>query len=542
MRQPARQFPQPLGIPASGPYLGMLDTTDPSVAPAEYARLLRNVFVTEGVSGRRVIGRPGYRVSAASGLGSPGTPLGSSGKRRGQLVYTYTETDGSRHYVAICGGQFYEWDASARTWSEPVTVANLTTQLVTLSETARCEAVTLDGKMVVTDGTNTAFMWDGGTGAASITKLTGVPVFLSPVVYYGSLVALKASDLTTFVWSEVNDPATGYDVGGYNNAWQFTQTGSDPLKALSATNEALFIYRAREYARVLGAPGPDFQSSGTRTDADSSHGTTCRPLVTDEGLWYLDADGRPYFRSSGGSIENIWEAAEQTIKTITRNTLVNAEVVEWSALGGVAFGIPSVGLTYPNTWLLYNRSTRRLIGVFGGWTANRIGEVLDSALRPTLLFLGSDDGYAYDFSLPIDTEYDDEVVTAGAAVATPIGHTVTGHPWGVDLTDEKWWRAIDLVVTSSGSATMQLRAQTPRATSAAIPFDVEGVTGAVVGVAIAGTAVVGSEAVEVRLTVGVNTFGRWLAPSIEHSGLGESFEFAAWEPTAHRLHRHTTAA
>jgi hypothetical protein len=542
MRALARQLPAPLDLDGSGPYLGMIDTTDPGVAPPEFARMLRNMYVAEGISGRRVIARPGYRVAATSGDGSAGTPLGSGANKRGQLVYTYTETDGSSHAVLICGGRFYEWNASARTFSEPVTAANFATATITLSATARCEAVTLDGKMVVTDGTNTAFMWDGGTGAASLTKLTGVPAFISPVVYYGTLVALKASDLTTFIWSEVNDPATGYDVGGFNNAWQFVQTSSRPLSALAATNEALFVYRARQAARVYGSPGPDFQSQGTRTDLDSSHGTTGRPIVTDDGVWYLDADGRPYFCSNAGQIENLWAAAEVSLRTTTRSTLTNAEIVEWAGLDAVAFGVPSAGVTWPNTWFLYSRSTRRLIGMFTGWTANRIGAVLDSASRPTLLFLGSDDGYAYDFSLPVETEWDDEVITSGAIVTTPVGHTIAGHPWGVDLTDEKWWRAIDLVLTCTGSATLQLTLQTPRGTTAAIPFDVDGTTGAVCGVAICGTDAVGGDAIELRETVGVNTFGRWAQPTLAHSGLGEGFEFAAWKPTAHRLHRHATTA
>jgi hypothetical protein len=542
MRKLARQLPTPLDLPASGPYLGMVDTTDPGVAPPEVARVLRNVYVAEGVSGRRVIARPGYRVAAGTGAGSAGTPLGESGKRRGQLSYLYAEPDGSNHNVVIVGGHFYEWDASARTFSEPVTGANFTTAGITLSPTARCEAVTLDGKLVVTDGTNVAFTWDGGTGATSVALLTGVPVFVSPVVYYGALIAVKTTDLTTFVWSEVNDPTLGYDVGGYNNAWQFTQTGSQPLKALAATNEALFIYRARQTARVLGAPGPDFQSSGTRTDVDSSHGTTGRPIVTDDGVWSIDADGRPYFRSHVGEVVDLWAAAEVSLRTTTRSTLTNAEIVEWAALNAVAFGIPSAGVTWPNAWLLYSRTSRRLIGLFTGWIANRIGVVLDGSLRPTLLFLGSDDGYAYDFTVPIDTEWDDEVVTSGVAVTTPVGHTITAHPMGVDLTDEKWWRAFDLVLTCTGETTLQLSVQTPRGTTAAIEFTVDGTTGAVCGVAICGTDAVGGDAVELRKTIGVNTFGRWAAPSLEHSGLGEGFEFAAWKPTAHRLHRHSTVA
>lgn len=540
MRKPARQFPTPLSIPPSGPFEGMIDTTDPGVSPTTYARLLRNVYVKEGIPGRRVVGRPGYRVAATSGVGSPGSPLGNGGNKRGQLVYTFTQTNGTVHYVVIVGGKFYEWDPSAHTFTEKIEAADFSGASITLSPTARCEAVTIGGKMVVTDGTNTAFTWDGTLHG--VAKLTGVPVFISPRVYYGALVAIKASDLTTFVWSETNDPTTGYDVGGYNNAWQFVQTGSDPLTALAASNEALFIYRARQIARVLGVLGPDSQASGTRADVDTTHGTTGRPVVTDDGLWYADADGRPYFRPFYGEALDLWAAAETNLRTITRSTLTNAEVVEWSALDAVAFGYASVGLTWPNIWLIYGRTSKKMIGLFSGWTANRIGVVKDSAMRPTLLFLGSDDGYAYEFTLPVDTEYNDEVISSGAIVETPIAHEVTGHPWGVDLTDEKWWRELDLVVSSTGPADMQLRLETARGTTSAIPFTVDGTTGAICGVGLAGTAVCGGEATEIRVTVGTNAYGRWAAPTLTHSGLGEGFEFAAWAPQGHRLHRHLATA
>jgi hypothetical protein len=71
-------------------------------------------------------------------------------------------------------------------------------------------------------------------------------------VYYAKLFMLKR-DRKTIVWSEENQPNTGYEAGGYNNAWELTQTSNEPLTAIIGTNEALYYGRKTSVGAIRGA-------------------------------------------------------------------------------------------------------------------------------------------------------------------------------------------------------------------------------------------------------------------------------------------------
>ena len=98
------------------------------------------------------------------------------------------------------GGKFYTYNWGTDVFTEVVTAANFTTASITLSSTAKCYAVTMADKMVVTDGVNTPWMWDGTTGASGLTKLTNCPVLYGrPTVYYAKLFGIKNTERSTMV-------------------------------------------------------------------------------------------------------------------------------------------------------------------------------------------------------------------------------------------------------------------------------------------------------------------------------------------------------
>lgn len=267
-------------------------------APPSSLRYLSNGYI---LPGGQAVQRPQFDLL--------GWTLGT----KTQLLYDFWTTAGVQHTVAIIDGEITEYNWSTDTSSTVVSTANLTSASIVLSTTARCYAVTFDNKMIISDGTNTPFAWDGTSGAGGLTELTNAPVFFGqPTVYYGKLFAIKNTDQLTIVWSEENDPTTGYEAGGFNNAWTLGQTNSEHLVGILGTNEALYYWRKTGIGIIRGAVTPDFSSSGTHDAVSESLGLihTSVRLYTDGRVFFADQYRRPWMLV-GGTLEPIWEQLSQ---------------------------------------------------------------------------------------------------------------------------------------------------------------------------------------------------------------------------------------
>src|SRR3990167_5730665 len=220
----------------------------------EYASWLQNLFPVDPVNGGPVAARPGFTLFGGT------FPWGATALP--QLLYTFELLSGTTYLVAVVAGEIYRCSSvMGTTWSKVVTSANLATAGVTLSTSANpIYAVTYNDTMVISDGVNVPFTWDSTSGAGGLVSLTNAPVaYGRPTVYYAKLVFIKNTERNTFVWSEENAANTGYEAGGYLNAWTLGQNGSAPLSAIFGTNNALYYSRPRSIGGLLGAVNTDFQ-------------------------------------------------------------------------------------------------------------------------------------------------------------------------------------------------------------------------------------------------------------------------------------------
>ena len=191
-----------------------------------------------------------------------------------QYIGDFPMEDGTWLTVAIAGGEIYKavgFSGYAITsWTKLVSTANLTTAGATISATHRIRCVAGNDLLVISDGTNTPIQWDGSSGAGGVTVLSNCPVLYGqPTIHAGKLFGIKNAARFTFVWSEENDFTTGYEAGGYNNAWDFQQTSASPLSILIGSNAGLHVIRERGYSFVSGTVNADFVSAAT-TDAISA--------------------------------------------------------------------------------------------------------------------------------------------------------------------------------------------------------------------------------------------------------------------------------
>lgn len=508
----------------SGPFRGMRDALDPVVAVPDRARLLQNCYPLDPVNGSAVVGRPGFRQA--------GSQLGAVGKRAGQLVCEFTKRDGTTRTVAIVGGQgIYTFNWTTRAWTQVVTVANLTTASITLSETARCYAVTFTDKLVISDGVNKPFTWDGTSGAGGLVSLTNCPVLYGqPVVYYAKLFGIKNTERSTLVWSEENAPNTGYEATGYNNAWTLSQTNSEGFYALCATDEALYCFRARSVTKVLGAVSPTFSSTGTREAVSEEVGTASPASVvrTSNGMiYFLDSLGRPQGIVPGVGLVDppIWADVRETVRGVDTATSALAVAQSWidAETRTVGLGFADLGQLSCTASVQIAPQTNAPVAVFRGYTFDRIGTVYNASMRRVLMHL-STDGYAYDHGTEDGSIWDDGLAAGTVAIA----HRVRSMPLGFDTEVDKHWLRLDLSVRVATTMTLSVQYETPRGNNTAQSLSVSAAGGyALVGFAVVGTDRLSSgEWLETHKATGWNGFGRWLSWVVEHETVGERFGLA----------------
>lgn len=510
---------------AAGPFVAMRDSLDAASAVKNKARLLQNVYPLD-VAFSAVVGRPGCQQAGAVG--------GTASKRLGQAVHQFNKRDGTKYTVRIVGGQgvdTFNW--SSRTWTNVVTVANLTTAGITLSETARIYTVTFTDNLVVSDGVNTPWMWDG-TAGGGLTKLTNAPVIYGqPVVYYAKLFGIKNAARGAFVWSEEEDATIGYEatVGSttHTNVWTFTQTDSEGLTALAATNEALYVFRRSAIARVQGAVNADFATAGVRSDVSENIGTLspASVLVHELGaVYFLDSLSRPQTILPGAGLIDppLWNDVRETIANADTSAAALAQAQSWYDPETRTVGLGYVELAQPacSASVQVSPLTNEPVGIFRGYLFDRKAIVQNAQGREVLMHLDTA-GFAYDHGTEDGSLWDDGLNAGTAAIS----HAVTSMPMGFDAATEKRWDRISLSFRATNSMTCSLGYETPNGYSAAQSFTVSPPTiFALWDVAQWDVDKWASGWLEIKETVGWNARGRWLAWTLAHAVVGERFGFA----------------
>lgn len=508
-----------------GPFIGMRDNSEPTASHPQLAYLAQNVYPISAQRGGAMVGRPGFAqfgAQLAAGVG--------------QLIYQFTRLDGTEATIAIVAGEIYKADWSDHTWDKVVTTANLTTASAALSNTARCYAVTFNDKMVISDGTNLAIAWDGTTGAGGITELTNAPVFYGPLtVYYGKLFGIKNTSRKTIVWSEENQPNTGYEAGGYNNAWDLLQTDQEPLYAVQGTNEALYYFRARSIGAIGGAVETDFQTTGTREGVSETVGTTAPASIIyrDRRIFFQDADGKPHVIAPGLGVLPIWEDFSETLSFM--DAANRGDTIGWvdEPTQMLGFAMTETGQTIPSASLMFNPvgNVPQAVAVWRGYTVSAIGTVKNTSGRLLTMHLSSD-GYAYDHGTPDGTYWTDDL--AGGEVA--ISHVVESGAAYYDPDWEKQFDRLDVTFRANDTSGVSVSYVTPRGGSAVLGLPTISGSLSRWDDAVWDTDVWSFEALETKECVGLAAVGRWIRWRVEHSALGEKFGLLLGKVRALILH------
>lgn len=509
------------------PLRAVRDTDQPPGRREDEVFLMENCYAQDSEVGPLIVGRPGITELGVGGT----SQLGTGSTRDGQLVIQFTKRSGTTYTVVIVGGKFYTYNWSTDAFTEVVSAANFATASITVSASARMYGVVFADTLVVSDGVNKPWTWDGTSGASGLTSLTNSPVIYGqPAVYYAKLFGIKNTARSTIVWSEEGTPNTGYEAGGYNNAWDLVQTSTEGLEAIAATDEALYVARANSITAISGPVSTDFKTSGTREAVSAKIGTKSPAAfqVIDNRVWFLDQFGRPHV-TSGGEPTEIGTGARNLFRGIPSLNYPDTQMIDDPETGHVKLYISEVGKDYPNIGIWLDRADGSYCSKESGYELTRIGTVLDGTNAPTTLHVGGPDGvtvsgstagYVYSHNHPTGTIWTDGLHTQDV----PVGHSIKTDFVGNDTIYEKVWLRGELsVLNPTTLSNVQLTFVTPNGESSPLLLNDVGTSGALFGVAVFGVDSFGTGGGEQKTTFQMRQRGRWCRLMLAHAEVAEQF-------------------
>jgi hypothetical protein len=508
-----------------GPWEEMLDSLSPTARrPGRYL-LGQNTYPLDPEVADGMVGRPGVRQMGAQ--------LGSAGSRQSQGTFQYTTAAGTKLTIQITGGRFYVLNWATETWSEELTDL-LGSFGVTLSSTAKIAFLQFQEKVLISDGINKPWLWNG-TGGGGVTVLTNAEAFYGqPRAHYARIVAISAADPDTIIWSETDAPNTGYRSGGYNNAWTLTQTDPDRLYSILAGDGVLYALRARGGTALLGPPGPDWQTTATKDSLSDTFGTIS-PFVTtfqDVNVLALDADAHPQlYRPGGAGFIPIWREFRETLKRIPKQQVLmeKATSVYYSPAGLLLISLCQSGVLEPNLLLVYDVKGDRPVpvAIWKGWEMTTLA-MAENQNGQAYLLHGDSTGRVYLHANPEDDAPWDDILAAGTV---PIEHIHECQPLGHSTKREKVFDRIDITTRGRTQQTLEISYRTPRGQGAPqtivigqtfLGYD-SGIYDDPSTVYDPGT----DTTEETHGDVGIEGEGRWIKPKIRHATLGEQFSLTA---------------
>lgn len=517
--QRASRFPRYLEVQA-GPWNTLNDSLDTYNAAPDVAKRLDNVYSLDGAS---TLGRPG--VVKRGGV-APGTL-----QAHGQL----TTPSGTEITYRIANGviQTYSWGGDA--WTTQVSAANLTTAGITLSTTARCACVNFNGKLVVSDGINKAFQWDGTAGAGGLAILTQASSawYGMPWVKDAKLFAIQNAGATsrrTIEWSNENDATAGYATA--SQTWTLGQVSETPLTAGVGLNDAMVVFRERMHQPIIGQVTATFKTSATRASLSENIGTASpfAMAVWNNRIFFIDADGRPQVTSAstgmlydaavstGPDSAPIWKNVREFSKTVDRTKLATkACAAIFPALNLVMLGFPQTTSTHASVWVMIDPLRNVPVSLWSGFEFVCPAQVKDASGVPYVM-LGDGSNYSYTYGDLNAGPFDDQLNSGTVAVA----HAIEGTPLSPDRDTEAAWTEASLTLRLYSNQTLGVSFRSPNGTTSAQTTYVTGAA-SFWDSAVWDTSKWSSDATERNVNVGMRTWGRWVAPIITHATVGEQF-------------------
>lgn len=510
-------------------WFGMYDSRSKKAEQDGDAALLINLMPTDLQRGGPVQLRPGRQPA----FGAATAPqVGLAGLRNVQWV-------GYAKLSAAVGGDTLYVIADGEIWAisgggvatKRISAAQLTGAGITFSALLSVQAVGFDGTLVVVGG-GRPFTWTGANGVG-LVSLTNAPFAASHVtVYYSKLVMLDGSGTqhVTILWSEENQANTGYAAGGYNNAWELTQTSQEDVTGILGTNEGLYFWRAYSVGIIRGAVTASFQSDGVHDSVYQGSGVFGNYGSTTwcaDSIFWTDMKGQVMAFRPGVGVTNLTDQLPRVFGSAVKqwgapyglgeqgpaNTSTQAQQLIADPINA-RLHVEMSGATARWT-MIFDARTYKFLSLWDFGAAHSANTDAISAV--VVQESGFNSFYAY-----VDTNgfvFTQKVASSSiqpptadydnAGVGTPIVGILVGPMHGHSISRTEWqFTDMDVTIDQISSSTTAIGYLTSRQHKANL-------TPADQSVVVAGAA---NAPYERSIPVGINANGRWLRPVISITG------------------------
>lgn len=471
-----------------------------------------------------VEGRPGFYIADET-LGSIAV----------QWVGQLSKSDGTEVSALVAGGEIYTYTWGTDTLAKVVTTANLTTASVTLSATARVHACEFADTLVFNDDTNRPFTWDGTTGAGGVVSLTNGPsrAYGRPWVRAAKLFFIKYAERSTIVWSAEGTANTGYEAGGYSNAWTLRQTATEGFFGGRGTNDGMYLFRGGSTTFIRGEVTSNFSSTADDEGVDEHVGCVSPSAILNVSgsIYFLSSDRRVMRSDGGGPPIDVSVGARVRLAALNYARIGKAflELMDFAEQGErLILGIPDASSDDCSVYVIINPQTGLCEGTWTGWTSTALGSWKNANGEWRLVHGGGDtastvdDGMVYIHDVPSGFTVNDEFPAGASPIAHEVETTFIGADANVEKTFTQGTVLFHGVTTLSG---VQATITTPRASSTlTTPLAYASMGGFVFGVAVFGIAKFGAVSSTARVAFGTRgVVGRSARVRLSHSVIGERF-------------------
>jgi len=298
----------------AGPWSGVFDTPDPFDASSDTLRDATNIDIPDPENKSGAYARNGF------GLGNNGATVTTSfGPLYAQSIHTHTALDGSTLNFSIVAGKLLRSSAVSQT---VMTITDVTPAGVSINSGLGPISITsLLDTIIVNDGVSRPWIGTNLT-ASPITGTyidydgTGVAwtAYGAPAVFQGSVFFILnsvggVSRRQDVSWSEPGDASIGWQQATFDNNWTLSQHATGPLFALTATNLALYYFRANSIGAIQGEVGPNLASTATNDAVATGIGCTAWRTIQQYGnaIFFADARGRVHRYVPGDIPTPLWQ-------------------------------------------------------------------------------------------------------------------------------------------------------------------------------------------------------------------------------------------
>lgn len=358
-------------------FLGQHDDTK-QVLPDGYVYRAENVLLENG------------RYRSRGGLAGLGSQLAANDV---QGLLSWEERDGTQHLTAICNGAHYEWNGAS--WA-------LQASGVSIDPSAQVDMIEFNGKLIVTDGVNQPWQWDG---ASTWTQpLNAESVICKQLAnYYVKLFLLDQNAVTNRIaWSYEGDVTNAQSFDS-TNQWDFGQTDQGRIHGGMGHNERILLFKQDSVSAIRGPVDASFQTDAVREGVSTTIGAISGHAICvgdNEATYFLSQLGPMRIGQGAMALTDIAmgsngeEFLRETWARVNRAYWENSWAVYYRPENLILFGVPLDSNAIPRHALVYQIDEHAwCLWTLPTWTQWTCAAVYEDASGEEWLVLGSTGGY-----------------------------------------------------------------------------------------------------------------------------------------------------